>query len=635
MSKMLKFILPFLVLCSLWPALQGPLLLDDNIHLGPLIEWLSTRSDTFELIFNNQSGPFGRPVSILSFIANALTTGALIWPMKLTNLILHIITGLCFSSLLYRLFMRDGNFNKNAKIASITAAGVWLILPQHISTVFYLIQRMTLLATLFSVLACWLYVVAREQIDVGGKHRFPMLTGVAVLTGLSILSKESGLLIPLYCLVIELVYFPPSADKPRPQAIAWGFRLGVIYPCLIVAAYLTFNPDFVLAPYTDRAFTMQERLLTQVSVIADYFASTFVPMTASAGIFNDDFQITRVFSHHEAFIILAGACLIFAALLLHKKYPGFSAGIGLFFIGHLLESSIFSLEIYFAHRNYFPSMGLVLALWGLVAGAIHRHPDFADAFKKALPLAISGLFLTYAVISFGRAVLWSDNVSLLTHAQIHHPNSLRLRSELFLASIYAGRTDTALEQTNIALEKSNSSEKRGIQLWRILAYCYAQKPVPGNELEALYSIPADRITLATSTVLNYVSIAAEANACPGLDRRKLGLLVNEWATNTIQFPGSPLVWKTHLASARLLASSGDLKSGYTQAAWAFKDSGYNFDAGLLAYQLANSLEDDKAAQAIMARLNGNKDRYTKLQKLQLQTLQTQQARAEIEASVTQ
>ena len=77
-----------------------------------------------------------------------------------------------------------------------------------------------------------------------------------------------------------------------------------------------------------------------------------------------------------------------------------------------------------------------------------------------------------------------------------------------------------------------------------------------------------------------------------------------------------------MAAARLLASSGDLKTGYKQAVWAFNDSGYNFDAGLLAFQLANSLEDAKAAQEIMIRLVNNQQRYTDQQQLQLQALRT-------------
>jgi protein O-mannosyl-transferase len=624
MLKKATFLLPFFAVLFFLPALTGPLLLDDSIHLDPILNWLNSRADTFDLIFGNKSGPFGRPVSILSFVLNVLTTGTRVWPMKATNLLLHLVTGLCLSKLSYRLFKRDANLLEQAKVFGITAASLWLILPQHISTVFYVIQRMTILAALFSVLACWLYVLARERIETDQKHGLFFLFSVLVVSLLSVLCKETGLFIPLYCLLIELTYFQPCIGKPRPKLITWCFRLGVIYPCVLVAAYLALNPSFVLAPYTDRPFSMPERAMTQISVLADYFASTFIPMVRSAGVFNDDFPIAHTMAAKEYLLLLTGIGLIFAAIRLRKSMPSFSFGIGIFFIGHLLESSIFSLEIYFSHRNYLPSIGLVIAAFGLIAGLLKHYPENTAPIKRIIPVAYIGLFLAYALVNYDHATLWSNNNSLMTHAQIHHPASSRMRSEILLGALYSKRLDVALQQADIAIQTAPINEKRTIQLWRILAYCYAQSPQPSAELEALFNMPGDRITLATSTALEYVSAAAEVNACPSLDRKKLGALSGQWAINTVQYPGSPLVWKTHHAAARLLASGGDLKAGLKQAQWAFVDSGYNFDSGLLAYQLANSLEDGKRAKEIMLFLLTNQNNYNDLQRKQLHELQLYQ-----------
>lgn len=623
MNNKVVRLLPFLTVLFLLPALMGPLLLDDGIHLGPLQHWLTSRTDTISLIFGNTSGPFGRPVSIVSFLLNFLSTGPLIWPMKLSNLMLHLVTGLCLAQLFYRLLLRDINLSPHAKVLGTAAASLWLILPQHIATVFYVIQRMSIMSTLFAVLACWLYVLARERIEADKKAGVILLLGTTGLFLLSVLSKESGLLIPLYCLLIELIYFRQSAEHPRPKVISWGFRLGVVLPCILIATYLALNPAFVVAPFINRPFSMPERAMTQISVVADYFASTFIPMTRSAGVFNDDFPIAHNLGLNEILILLVGTVLIISAIRLRKSYPSFSFGIGLFFIGHLLESSIFSLEIYFAHRNYLPSIGLVLAAFGLIAGLLKRYPEKSESIKRILPASFIGLFLAYAFASYQRAVLWSSNSNLMTHAQIHHPTSSRMRSEILLNALYAKRLDIALQQANIALQTSPKNEKRSIQLWRILAYCHAQTPQPKTELTALQNMPADRITLATDTALGYVSAAAEANACPDLDRQKLGHLVNRWAINTIQYPNETRVWKTHYAAARLLASGGDLQAGLKQALWAFNDSGHNFDAGLLAFQLANSLGDKARANEIMAQLTASEFNYTPQQKLQLKTLRNQ------------
>lgn len=623
MFKKYAFLLPYIVILFFIPALTGPLLLDDTVHLGPVFNWLSDQSDTVHLIFGNKSGPFGRPISLISFVLNVLTTGGHIWSLKFTNLLLHLATGLCLAKLLYRLFLRDLNFGESAKIASIIVSSLWLVLPQHIATVFYVIQRMSILASLFAVIACWFYVVARERIEMKQSHYPLFLLGVIFFTVLSVLSKESGLLIPLFCLLIECIYFRSTAEKPRPQLIIWGFRLGVFLPCILVAAYVTFTPSFVLHGYTDRLYSLQERGMTQLSVVADYFVSTFIPLTRSAGVYNDDFPIAVVWTTKETLLLLIGVCLMLAAIRLRKNLPSFSFGIGLFFAGHLLESTIFPLEIYFVHRNYLPSIGLVIATSGLVARLCHTHPQASVSLKRILPLAFCCLFLAYGVATYSRARLWSDNGALLTHAQIHHPTSSRLRSELIMAALYGNRLDIALQQADLALQTASPDEKRTIQLWRILAYCYARTTQPNSELEALRHMPADRITMNTSTALDYVSAAAEANACPGLNREKLGHLVNQWAINTIQYPSEAYVWRTHQAAARLLASSGDLEAGFKQASWAFKESGYDFNAGLLAYQLANNLEDSRRAEEVMTLLVENQARYTDKQQTQLRMLRKQ------------
>lgn len=620
MFRKYAFLLPYLAILFFLPALTGPLLLDDNVHLGPVFNWLSNQSDTAHLIFGNKSGPFGRPVSLLSFVLNALTTGGQIWPMKLTNLLLHLATGLCLAKLLHRLFLRDVNFGECAKIASIVAAGLWLVLPQHIATVFYVIQRMSILASLFAIIACWLYVLARERIEDGQPHYPLYLLGVIFFTILSVLSKESGLLIPLFCLLIECIYFRSTSKSPRPQLIAWTYRLSVFLPSILVTAYLTFTPSFVLHGYNDRTFTLPERVMTQILVMADYVASTFLPLARSAGVYNDDFPIADTWTTKESLLLSAGIFLIAAAIRLRKSLPGFSFGIGLFFTGHLLESTIFPLEIYFAHRNYFPSIGLVIACSALVAKLVHVNTRKSVFLSRILPIAFCGLFLSYGVATYSRAKLWSDHSALLTHAQLHHPTSSRLRSELIMAALYGNRLDIALQQADLAMKTASTNEKRTIQLWRILAHCYARVPQPSSELEALRNIPADRITMNASTALDYVSAAAEANACPGLDRKKLGRIASQWAINTIQYPSEAYVWRTHQAAARLFASDGDLQSGYKQAIWAFRDSGYNFSTGLLAYQIAGSLEDTERKLEVTSLLIENQNGYTVKQRAQLQEL---------------
>ena len=110
----IKLIL-LVVFCAavLWPALSGPFLLDDFVHLEIVNAWLSGHKE-ISSVLNNHSGPFGRPISMISFMLNAMTTGMAAWPMKLTNLILHLVTGLFLYGLLKSLFELDKRLGKYA-----------------------------------------------------------------------------------------------------------------------------------------------------------------------------------------------------------------------------------------------------------------------------------------------------------------------------------------------------------------------------------------------------------------------------------------------------------------------------------------------------------------------------------------
>ena len=72
-----------LTLAVYLPGLSGPLLLDDLPHLDPLIR---DSGDAPEELFGNYilstSGPFGRPVAMATFIADAVTHGSDIWWWK-------------------------------------------------------------------------------------------------------------------------------------------------------------------------------------------------------------------------------------------------------------------------------------------------------------------------------------------------------------------------------------------------------------------------------------------------------------------------------------------------------------------------------------------------------------------------
>ena len=60
----------------------------------------------------------------------------------------------------------------------------------------------------------------------------------------------------------------------------------------------------------------------------------------------------------------------FAALYAYRR-PLLSLGIALFYLGHLIESTVLNLEVVYEHRLYLPSIGLYLALALLAYESFH------------------------------------------------------------------------------------------------------------------------------------------------------------------------------------------------------------------------------------------------------------------------
>ena len=76
-----------------WPGLKGELMFDDFVNLDLMSELDAGKITWEQAVLHNDSGPLGRPVAMLTFAANVLTSGPDVWTYKYTNLIIHLLCG--------------------------------------------------------------------------------------------------------------------------------------------------------------------------------------------------------------------------------------------------------------------------------------------------------------------------------------------------------------------------------------------------------------------------------------------------------------------------------------------------------------------------------------------------------------
>lgn len=150
------------------PGLQGNFILDDYANIVNNSQVHLERLDGAGLAAAWDSGiasTLQRPLAMLSFAANHLFSGMNPYYFKLTNLLIHLLTTLGVYLLVRELARSASNAadERSCQLFALFVTACWALHPLNVSTVLYVVQRMTQLATLASVFALYLYCRWRRQ----------------------------------------------------------------------------------------------------------------------------------------------------------------------------------------------------------------------------------------------------------------------------------------------------------------------------------------------------------------------------------------------------------------------------------------------------------------------------------------
>lgn len=518
------------------PGLRGPFLFDDFANLpalgayGPVDDartfWLYLTSGTAD--------PTGRPLALLTFLLDANDWPALPGPFKRTNLVLHVMNGV----LLYALLGRWGRLVTTpgpAVAAALFATAAWLLHPLFVSTTLYVVQREAMLPATFILLgllglhAGWMR--ARE-----GMARGPALAASALLacTALGVASKANGALLPAFAwLVANQLHarFAPISDPSQARAMRRTLVVTAVLPTLLLAFALgTTALNTGGGMIEGRGWTLGQRLLTEARVIWSYLAQLAGPTPYRAGLFNDDWAVSRslVQPWTTAPAVAGVLAMVVAATLGRRRYPAASLALGFFLVGHVLESTVIPLELYFEHRNYVPALvlfwpiGLSLARPVAEAGT----PTGAIA-RKALLVVIP---LVFAAITWARSSFWGDGLEQARVWADLSPDSPRAQTYAASQELDRGRIAAAIARVDPALRRRPSESQLALTLVRAeCLYGVVSQPALERAAYALRTTP----TLGPASFDSLSSYVAQLRspACRGLDRRAVGLLVDSMAAN--------------------------------------------------------------------------------------------------------
>jgi tetratricopeptide (TPR) repeat protein len=454
-----------LICCALvyLPGKSGPYIFDDytNLLYNSYIKIHTLDfQGLYHAAFSLESGPLKRPISMLSFALNYYFAGSMrdSTPFKLTNLGIHIVNSLLLfwmMRLIYgrlallKSFYSAQNSNHVTLLAFATAL-LWVVHPIQMTSVLYVVQRMTELSALFTILGLIAYLKGRSLLLSGHRQKaYLALIGVIVLFSLGMLSKESAALLPVFVLVLEVALYPKEwpwdlwsrLQARTKRAIVMGFAILIILSTILAVHYS-------LPEYAGRRFTMPERLMTEGRVLFFYISLILLPQINRFGHLHDDIPISTSLFHPWTTVpsLIGIAGLLLLAIAVRKKQPLISLGILWFFGGHLLESTIVALEIAHEHRNYLPSLGVIIAIVGLI--------DYGCVKLKHYKLwwLMPAAALLFAGTTYLRATQWAEPNSFYRYEALHHPNSARIQDGMAILLEAQGRLDEAMAALERAAE---------------------------------------------------------------------------------------------------------------------------------------------------------------------------------------
>jgi hypothetical protein len=560
-----------------WPGLAGPLVLDDRANLEPLLRWMRDDLDWHSVVFNNQSGLFGRPIAMASFLANAATSGGSVYSMKATNLALH----LCCGAVLYALLSSWVQIKAVAQRSSAAArwmpcaiAAIWLFHPLFVSTVLYVVQRMAILATFFTLITLLAYTHGRIALLAGHRGRGVLILAmVPIGTILAALSKENGALAPALCGLVELFMFRPALGKQRHPASRGFIAVSLALPALAAVAVVALNPPRLLGGYVNRDFTLTERLLTQTRVLWDYVGAVLFPYGPRLGLYHDDFQISHgLLSPVSTIVAIAGWVIVFVgAWRIRHKVPAVLFGLCFFIVAQALESTIFPLLMYFEHRMYLSTVGILWAIAGLATSTGPFLQKKMDHGKAIFSVALIGITLALGLATAARASVWRYQQSILAQALSTHPNSrwLRMDAVAFEMSRSPPNVPGAIRHADHLLTLPNESDRRFGAILRLSIECIEGDPIKPGRLKQVFG--GHIRTIEPDLLVAYESLSGRItkHPCAGLSSEEMaeeldGLLDNAALPDTHRS-----MWRLRFQAARLYWAGDDQPHALEQArlAW--------------------------------------------------------------------
>ena len=321
-----------------------------------------------------------QPVAWLSHMADFALFGAKADAQRTVSLLLHLLNSILVFSVLRRL--------TGITMESAITALLFAVHPLRVETVIWLVERRTLLATLFALLALRAYA---EFVN-GGAQRLWWRGAVFVCTVLAALSHPVGAVVPLLMLLVDV--WPLQRQESLATRMAEKAELGLIgLVTIAMAARGAVNPE---ALWTNGTFDAATRLWHSACGLGLALLKSIAP-----------FSLDQYPALDPPIWAIALVALAVGAAFWSGSRP-LVIGVAWFFLAMMPTLGLVHAEI-----SPWRDSGTYLAHVGLLAGLVW----FLAAWDRDKLAAIAVcLGLIWTGLAWQRAGEWSIGETLLRHS---------------------------------------------------------------------------------------------------------------------------------------------------------------------------------------------------------------------------
>jgi tetratricopeptide (TPR) repeat protein len=455
------FLSLFIILVLIYSnSFSGEWLFDDNrnVFSNKNIEMTSlTWEEAAKTFYGRDQArtKISRPFSYLTFGLNYLAGGYGVFGYHVVNFIIHYLTGVFLFLFLFntlKLPIIKAHYKDRAYGIALLSALFWATHPIHVSAVTYIVQRMAILAALFSIMAMCFYLKARMANVLKTRIFFFVLCFLSAV--LSFASKENGAMLPVSLWLFDLFLIQGISVTTLKKNITI-----IAVPLVLLMIWATFSgyADSILGGYGNRPFNLAERLYTEPRVLIKYISLLIYPLESRLTMFHDIGVSTGLFTPWTTLLaILIVVGLILVGLFLSSRRPLPAYCLVFFLVNHLIEGSIIPLELIYEHRNYLPSL-LFFVLPALLMVRILDFFAYRKPLRNLMAVAFACLLAAQAHTTYARNRIFNNEFLFWQDVITKAPGLSRPHNNLGTYLWNRGYDDLSFEQFSLAIKLNNSA----------------------------------------------------------------------------------------------------------------------------------------------------------------------------------